>query len=55
MDTGSLVPDPNSQGVRLILQENNSGTKISSTRYIHYGQIDFTLGESSWCQVEPCS
>lgn len=23
------------------------GTKISSTRYIHYGSIDFVMGEST--------
>ncbi|EIW73038.1 hypothetical protein M231_04315 [Tremella mesenterica] len=48
LNTGTLVPDPNGQGVRLTLTENDQGTKISSTRYVHYGQIDMTLETSKW-------
>ncbi|WVF66528.1 hypothetical protein IAT40_001268 [Kwoniella sp. CBS 6097] len=48
VNTGNLVADPNGQGVRLTLTENDQGTKISSTRYIHYGAIDFVLESSKW-------
>ncbi|WVQ94131.1 hypothetical protein IAU59_001209 [Kwoniella sp. CBS 9459] len=48
VNAGNLVSDPNGQGVRLTLTENDQGTKISSTRYIHYGTIDFVLQSSKW-------
>lgn len=51
VNTGSLVADPNGQGVRLTLSESDSGTKISSTRYVHYGTIDFVLESSKWAGV----
>ncbi|WVR03098.1 hypothetical protein IAU60_000088 [Kwoniella sp. DSM 27419] len=51
VNTGTLVPDPNGQGVRLTLRESDQGTKISSTRYIHHGSIDFTLQSSHWAGV----
>nr|ODN85717.1 hypothetical protein L203_04591 [Cryptococcus depauperatus CBS 7841] len=49
VNTGSLVPDRD--GARLILKQDNAGTKISSTRYIHYGTVDFTLESSKWAGV----
>ena len=32
-----------SDGLRLTLNQSNTGTKISSTRYVHYGKIDFVM------------
>ncbi|WWC90229.1 uncharacterized protein L201_005162 [Kwoniella dendrophila CBS 6074] len=48
VNTGTLVPSPAGDGVRLTLKESDQGTKISSTRYIHYGSIDFVLESSKW-------
>ncbi|WRT63183.1 uncharacterized protein IL334_000086 [Kwoniella shivajii] len=48
VNTGNLIADPSGQGVRLTLKESDQGTKISSTRYIHYGSIDFVLESSKW-------
>nr|KIR48427.1 hypothetical protein I312_02272 [Cryptococcus bacillisporus CA1280] len=51
VNTGSLVASPSNDGARLILTQNNIGSKISSTRYLHYGTIDFTLKTSKWAGV----
>jgi hypothetical protein len=47
VDAGKLEPAPNGDGARLTLTEKG-GTKISTTRYVHYGLIDFTMRE---CQA----
>lgn len=46
VDSGKLEPSPAGDGARLTLTEQGGGTKISSTRYVHYGLIDFIMGES---------
>ncbi|KAK8844802.1 hypothetical protein IAR55_006652 [Kwoniella newhampshirensis] len=51
VNTGTVVVDPNGQGTRLTLTQNNGGTKLSSTRYMHYGSIDFVLETSKWAGV----
>ncbi|WVQ82814.1 hypothetical protein IAT38_004946 [Cryptococcus sp. DSM 104549] len=51
VDAGTIVPSPDNTGSRLTLTQDNSGTKISSTRYIHYGTIDFVLEASKWAGV----
>ncbi|GFZ44497.1 glycosylase [Saitozyma sp. JCM 24511] len=38
-------------GTKLVLNQTNGGTKISSTRYVHYGTIDFVLETSKWAGV----
>ncbi|ODN89750.1 hypothetical protein L198_06444 [Cryptococcus wingfieldii CBS 7118] len=38
-------------GARLILTQDNGGTKISSTRYMIYGTVDFVLETSKWAGV----
>ncbi|WVQ64265.1 uncharacterized protein L199_002427 [Kwoniella botswanensis] len=48
VNTGTLVPSPSGDGVRLTLRESDQGTKISSTHYVHYGTIDFVLQSSKW-------
>lgn len=64
VDIGKLVPD--TDGVHLTLVHNSklvdvarltkgdgsiTGTKISSTRYIHYGRIDFEMS-ACCCQTK---
>jgi hypothetical protein len=39
---------PTDYGSKLTLTETNGGTKISSTRYIQYGKIDFVIETSKW-------
>ncbi|OXH41529.1 hypothetical protein J008_00612 [Cryptococcus neoformans] len=51
VNTGSLIASSDNDGARLILTQNNTGSKISSTRYLHYGTIDFTLQTSKWAGV----
>jgi beta-glucanase (GH16 family) len=46
VNTGSIVPT--TDGARLTLNQTNGGTVISSTRYVHYGTIDFILETSKW-------
>ncbi|KAL1405351.1 putative glycosidase CRH2 [Vanrija albida] len=50
LEKGALVADPSGNGQRLTLTEHG-GTLLSSTRYIHYGQIDFTMQASKWAGV----
>ncbi|WOO85671.1 putative glycosidase crf2 [Vanrija pseudolonga] len=50
LEKGTLVADPNGNGQRLTLTQSG-GTLLSSTRYIHYGQIDFTMQASKWAGV----
>ncbi|RSH80821.1 hypothetical protein EHS25_006990 [Saitozyma podzolica] len=49
VNSGEVIATNN--GTKLILNETNGGTKISSTRYIHYGKIDFVLETSKWAGV----
>ncbi|KAI9633273.1 concanavalin A-like lectin/glucanase domain-containing protein, partial [Dioszegia hungarica] len=49
VNAGYVVPT--SDGLRLTLNKTNSGSKISSTKYIMYGQIDFTMQTSKWAGV----
>ncbi|ORX35156.1 putative cell wall organization and biogenesis-related protein [Kockovaella imperatae] len=46
VNSGQIIPS--SDGIKLVLNETNGGTKISSTRYVHYGKIDFVLETSKW-------
>ncbi|TXT04853.1 hypothetical protein VHUM_03936 [Vanrija humicola] len=50
LEKGTLVADPSGNGQRLTLTQNG-GTLLSSTRYVHYGQIDFTMQTSKWAGV----
>jgi beta-glucanase (GH16 family) len=36
------------QELVLTLTETNGGTKLSSTRYVHYGTIDATIKAGKW-------
>ncbi|GFZ47536.1 glycosylase, partial [Saitozyma sp. JCM 24511] len=49
VNSGEVIATDN--GTKLTLNETNGGTKISSTRYIHYGKIDFVLETSKWAGV----
>ena len=53
VDKGAVELDPNGEGLRLTLTDENggSGTLLSSTRYVHYGRIDFTMKTSKWAGV----
>lgn len=41
----------NGGGVTLVLTETNNGTRISSTKYVHYGTISATVKTSKWAGV----
>lgn len=45
MDKGEIVPNPENDGVRLTLTKDGGGTRISSTRYVHYGKMEFVMSE----------
>jgi hypothetical protein len=50
VDEGQITADPNGNGIRLLLTGSDTttapkGTKLSSTRYVHYGTINFELRE----------
>lgn len=40
VEKGKLEPVPG-EGIRLTLTQEGGGTLISSTRYVHYGEMDF--------------
>ncbi|BEI83795.1 hypothetical protein CcaverHIS002_0403990 [Cutaneotrichosporon cavernicola] len=48
VDAGKVVPSPTGDGARLTLTQEDKGTKISTTRYVHYGLIDFVMETSRW-------
>ncbi|BEJ14536.1 hypothetical protein CspHIS471_0403030 [Cutaneotrichosporon sp. HIS471] len=48
VDAGKVVPSPTGDGARLTLTQADKGTKISTTRYVHYGLIDFVMETSRW-------
>lgn len=45
VDKGEIVPNPEGDGVRLTLTKDAGGTRISSTRYVHYGKMEFVMSE----------
>lgn len=49
IDEGSPAKADNN--VALVLTETNKGTKISSTKYLHYGRITARLRTSKWAGV----
>jgi len=52
VDQGQIINTNSSGGeLALILSEQNGGTRVSSTRYIHYGQITTRLKTGRWAGV----
>jgi hypothetical protein len=39
VDQGNIIPGPDGKSTSMTLDTKNNGTRISSTRYVHYGQI----------------
>jgi hypothetical protein len=39
VDSGNIQPSADNSSIALTLNEKNMGTRISSTRYVHYGEI----------------
>jgi len=49
VNQGNIMNTNTSGGeLALLLTENNGGTRVSSTRYLHYGTITATLKASHW-------
>ncbi|KAF5361620.1 hypothetical protein D9758_007371 [Tetrapyrgos nigripes] len=49
VDKGNIMNTDSSGGeLALLLTEENGGTRISSTRYVHYGKITATLKTGRW-------
>ncbi|KAL0959606.1 hypothetical protein HGRIS_011313 [Hohenbuehelia grisea] len=52
VDSGNIMNTNSSGGeLALLLTEENRGTRISSTRYVHYGTITATMKVSKWAGV----
>jgi beta-glucanase (GH16 family) len=45
------TPQVTNNEIALILTETNNGTRISSTKYVHYGTITATAKASKWSGV----
>jgi hypothetical protein len=39
VDKGNIIPGPDGKSTSLTLSQANQGTRMSSTRYVHYGTI----------------
>jgi len=50
IDAGSTRSSTNKE-LSLVLTETNNGTRISSTRYVHYGTITATVKTGKWAGV----
>jgi beta-glucanase (GH16 family) len=52
LDKGNIVNTNSSGGeLEMILTESNGGTRLSSTRYVHYGTITARVKTSHWAGV----
>ncbi|TFY82732.1 hypothetical protein EWM64_g1285 [Hericium alpestre] len=52
VNSGNIMNTNSSGGeLALLLTETNGGTRVSSTRYIHYGRITVTLKTGRWAGI----
>jgi len=50
LDKGNIMVT-NSSELGLLLTQNNGGTRVSSTKYVHYGTITITMKSGRWAGV----
>jgi hypothetical protein len=51
VDSGNVMPGSDNNSMVMTLSEANMGTKLSSTRYVHYGKISSKVKTGKWAGV----